>query len=346
MARPRLVLYSIRMKIVIAASIYPPEVGGPATYAAALKESLLHEGHEVTVVLYGALKKLPSGVRHLAYTMKLLWYARGSDGIIAFDTYSGGLPATLVHLLLRTPLAIRLGGDFVWELYIERTHDLLPLTQIYSHRDKWNWKERMVFWTSRFIVRHAQVVFSSPWQMNIWRDAYRLGEKNVHVIENAIENKFESIAPVRKNFLFYTRQIALKNAPALHRAFAVAKAVHPDLELDEGMVLHTELMERMRACYAVVLPSISEVTPNYIIDALRCGKPFLLTKYSGYAERFGHYGVLVDPLDEADITRGITKLADPTTYDELCARIASWNETHTYDDIAREFVAVLIEKKS
>ena len=111
------------------------------------------------------------------------------------------------------------------------------------------------------------------------------------------------------------------------------------------MVLHTELMERMRACYAVVLPSISEVTPNYIIDALRCGKPFLLTKYSGYAERFGHYGVLVDPLDEADITRGITKLADPTTYDELCARIASWNETHTYDDIAREFVAVLSEKK-
>ena len=161
---------------------------------------------------------------------------------------------------------------------------------------------------------------------------------------NAIEPKLEPVTPARKNFIFYSRQIALKNAPAFKRAFAAAKLVHPTIELDEGMVPHVELMERMRACYAVVLPSVSEVTPNYIIDAIRCGKPFLLTKYSGYAERFGEYGILIDPLDEQDMAHGVEQLADAATYEELCRHIATFNELHTYDDIAREFVMVLQEK--
>ena len=92
--------------------------------------------------------------------------------------------------------------------------------------------------------------------------------------------------------------------------------------------------------YAVVLPSLSEVTPNYIIDSILCGKPFLLTQHSGYAERFKNYGIIVDPLDENDMARGIRELATPEVYARLSANIARFSESHTYDDIAREFAAV------
>lgn len=329
------------MRFAIATGIYPPEIGGPSFYSFELKCALERQGHAVKVVLYGALKRFPTGIRHALYAIKLLWRARGADAIISFDVYSTGLPASIVHTLSNTPLIIRIGGDFVWEMYIERTRDLVPLPDIYRRRDKWNWKERFSFSVSRWVLRRASVVFSSAWLLGIWKDVYKINPNRVHVIENAIGDKIESIAPTRKNFIFYTRQIALKNAFAFKRAFAKARIAHPEIELDEGIVPHDELVKRMRECYAVALPSISEVTPNYIIDAIRCGKPFLLTKYSGYAERFKDYGVIVDPLDEKDMARGIIELATAEIYQRLQSCIAMFKESHTYDDIARKFVAII-----
>ena len=83
------------MKITLAASIYPPEIGGPAQYAKNLKEALERAGHSVVLVRYGGLKRFPSGIRHALYAIKLLVQSRGTDAMIAFDTYSGGLPAAI-----------------------------------------------------------------------------------------------------------------------------------------------------------------------------------------------------------------------------------------------------------
>lgn len=332
------------MQVAIVASIYPPEIGGPAQYAKNLKEALERAGHEVVLVRYGGLKQFPSGIRHALYAIKLLFKSRGADAMIAFDTYSGGLPAATVRFLTGRQLLIRIGGDFVWELYVERTKDLLPLPEIYRHKEKWNWKEKTVFVVTRWVLRRALVVFSSRWLLDIWQTAYGIEAHRVRVIENAIGERIKPVTPRKKNFIFFTRQIGLKNAATFRRAFAKAQAAHPEITLDEGMVPREELEMRMRECYAVALPSISEVTPNYIIDALRCGKPFLLTKYSGYAERFKEYGVIVDPRSEDDMARGISELATPEIYERLRSRIAAFKESHTYDDIAREFVAATQER--
>ncbi len=331
------------MKIIIAAAIYPPEIGGPSFYAAALFEALKGQGHNVEVVTYEKLKSFPSGIRHTLYAIKLLPKSIGANAIISFDTLSGGLPAALVHLFIRVPLVVRIGGDFVWEHYVERTHDLIPLPGFYKHKDRWNLKERLIFSTSRFVLRHSRVVFSSKWQKEIWEDPYHLNKTNITIIENAIRPKQNSSPPAHKNFMLFSRQITLKNIQAFKKAFERAKKDHPDIELEVEMLPQPELFGRLRLGYAVAIPSISEVSPNVVIDAIRWGRPFLLTKYSGYAERFGHYGVLVDPLDENDMVRGILELADPARYLDLQARISQFNEIHSYDDIAREFVAVIEE---
>jgi glycosyltransferase involved in cell wall biosynthesis len=246
-----------------------------------------------------------------------------------------------VHFLLRTPLVIRVGGDFLWEQYVERTGDLLPLPEFYQHREKWGTKEKITFAMTRWTLGQAMVVFNTRWLLNVWRGAYGLGEERIRVIENAIDLPRDIVPAQRKNFLFYSRQITLKNAPLFKRAFAAAKHVHPDIELEEGMVSHAELVERIKNCYAVAVPSVSDVAPNYILDAIRAGKPFLLTKYSGYAEQFGDYGVIVDPLDENDTARGIEKLADPEIYAQLTDRIRLFDKRHTYNDIAEEFLAIM-----
>lgn len=331
------------VRIVISTGIFPPEVGGPAHYSKSLSEALSAQGHDVRVVLYGSLKSLPSGVRHALYTLKLLWASLTADAIIAFDTYSVGLPAAIVGILTRKPVIVRIGGDFVWELYTERTQDLVTLPQVYSVRDRWNGKERFIFRMVRWVVARVHLAFSSAWTLDIWNDVYEMKSGRAHVIENAIPPKLESKRPTRKNFAFYSRQLALKNNAAFRRAFIKAKNIYPDIELEEGMVSKDDLMKRMQECYAVVLPSISDVTPNYIIDAIRCGKPFLLTKYSGYAERFKEFGVIVDPFSEEDMTRGVMELAEDKSYETYKKRISEFSEVRTYDDIAKEFVALIEE---
>jgi len=332
------------MKIVLAASIYPPEIGGPSFYAASLEEALEKEGTEVEVAVLSSYRRIPPGFRHLWYAYALWRKARGAEAVIAFDLHAAGLPAVVAARMRGIPTIVRVGGDFVWEHYSNRTGDMIPLPDFYARESHLSAKERFAFRLVRLLARNAVLAFSSPWIADIWREPYGLTDARVRVIENAIEPKLEPLAPARKNFIFFSRRIPLKNHIAFRRAFERVKQKHTDIELEEGMIPHKELLERMRGCYAVVAPSISEVTPNYILDAIRCGKPFLLTKYSGYAERFKEYGVIVDPLSEESMARGIEQLSDAATYEKLRANIAAFSEVRTYDDIAREFLLLIKDR--
>ena len=330
-----------KMKIVIATGIFPPEVGGPAYYSKHLAETLAAQGHDVRIVLYGSLKEWPTGLRHALYCLKLIRQSFGAKAIIAFDTYSVGLPAVVASMITRAPVIVRIGGDFIWEMYTERTGDLVPLPDIYQMRERWGSKERFVFRVQEWVIPRVNLAFSCTWIRDLWSGVYGFDPERAYVIENPIPQKLESKRPHRKNFAFYSRQIALKNNDAFRRAFTRAKNIHPEIELEEGMVPKDDLMRRMQECYAVVLPSISDVTPNYIIDAIRCGKPFLLTKYSGYAERFKDYGVIVDPMNEEDMTRGIMALAEEKTYEIYKKNLSEFNTVRTFDDIAKEFLAIV-----
>ncbi len=40
--------------------------------------------------------------------------------VVALDTYSVAFPAVLAAMLFRKKLVLRVGGDFLWEQYLER----------------------------------------------------------------------------------------------------------------------------------------------------------------------------------------------------------------------------------
>lgn len=329
------------MRIILATGIYPPEIGGHSFYVVNLKESLEKMGHHVDVVLYGDLKKLPTGIRHIAYALRLWRAAKMADAVIGFDTFSVLVPLGFIAPFLRIPVLERAGGDFVWEQYNARTKDFLPLPHLYRYPDRWTLKDKISFRLIRFALSRLEVVFSSAWQRDLWIMPYHLDPAHVHVIENAIPPRLEPLSPQWKNFMLYGRQIPLKNAEAFRRAFERARKHHYNIVLEEGVVSREELLEKLRSGYAAALPSISDITPNYIIESIICGKPFLLTKYSAYAERFKDFGVIVDPMSEDDMVRGINELMDPVVYQRLARNIAAFTEVRTYDDIAREFLALL-----
>ena len=329
------------MKIILATGIYPPEIGGHSFYVESLKKSLEKLGHEVSVVLYGNLKKFPTGVRHFLYAIKLWRAARDKDAVIGFDAFSIAVPLGLIAPFLHIPVVERIGGDFTWEQHNARTEDFIPLPQFYRYTDRWRWKEWISFRLLRFALARLDIVFSSDWQRDLWRTPYRLEPAHISVIENAIPERLLPLPPERKNFMLYGRQIPLKNVERFRNAFHRAQKRYWDIELYEGAISREELLQKLRTGYAAALPSISDITPNYIIESIICGKPFLLTKYSAYAERFADFGVIVDPMSEDDIVRGIGELVEPSTYERLSKNIALFTEVRTYDDIAKEFIALL-----
>jgi len=329
------------MKIVIATGIYPPEVGGPSYYAQGLSRALHAAGHDAPVVTYGVLKRLPTGIRHLAYMFRLAPRLPGADAVVALDTFSVALPVVLLARLFRVPVVIRTGGDFVWEHYLERTGDLLPLVRFYGEHKPLSLKERIIFALTRSALSHAFVVFSTELQRDVWQKPYGLALGRTGIIGNAVDGPLSPEEPRVKNFLWHVRPIAMKNGERLHAAFARARATHSDITLEEGLISKKELLERMKSCYAVILPSLTEISPNYILDALRFKKPFILDKYSGFAQWLAPYGTLVDSLDENDIARAIETLAEPAGYEEALKKAAAFSYVRTYDDIARDFLGLV-----
>lgn len=329
------------MRIVIATGIYPPEVGGPSYYAKGLEDALRGLGHDVAVIIYGDLRRYPMGLSHLLYFLRIFPRLAKTDAVIALDTASVAIPARLACAIRRVPFVIRTGGDFVWEHYLERTRNLVPLLYFYDEIRNLSLKEQIVYAVTRFVVRRSVMVFSTEMQRSVWLRPYGLRTEQTHVIGNAVDAPLPSEPPTTKNFLWYVRDIAMKNGAHVRAAFEKAKSLQPDITLEEGNVPKAELMARMQRCYAVILPSVTEISPNYILDALRCQKPFIMDKYSGFAEWLSPYGALVDPLDEADIARAIAVLATPEGYADALKRVSAFSFVRTYEDVAKDFIGLL-----
>lgn len=147
------------MKLLLAASLYPPETRGPATFAGQLVEHLERHGVHVEVVKFRDVRKLPPLMRHIAYFFKLLLRGRGSDVVLALDPVSAGLPALFAAHLLRAKFALRAGGDYAWEQGVQRW-GVTELLDEFVKKDKGSYPRRLEFlWKLQcYVARHADAV--------------------------------------------------------------------------------------------------------------------------------------------------------------------------------------------
>lgn len=335
------------MNIVIATGIYPPATSGPAQYAAALEREWAAAGHAVRVVTYNLEHRLPSGLRHLLFFIRVLPAVARADFVVALDTFSVGVPAVAAARLLSRKIIIRTGGDFLYEQFVQRTGSKVLLSKFYSEPRAFSFKEKTIFMLTRWALHTASaLVFSTTWQRDIWMAPYKLEPDNlakqkIFIVENRFDEKISDEPATKKNFIFATRDIAYKNIDAFKRAFAAAQKIRPDISLElHHNTPHAELMKKIATCYAVVMPSLGEISPHVITDALRCNKPFLLTRESGYAEKLKEVGIPVEPLSEFDMTEKILYLADDANYSAVHEQVRAFNYTHSWAQIAGEILNI------
>ncbi len=116
------------MKILIVTGIFPPDVGGPATYSPMAAEALAGRGWDVSVVAwsdslehddsaYGfRVARIPrGGSKPLRMARTLFSIARfGTSSDIIFSV-GLALESAMANILLRKPLVMKIVGDAAWE---------------------------------------------------------------------------------------------------------------------------------------------------------------------------------------------------------------------------------------
>lgn len=105
----------VKKRIVIATGLFPPEIGGPATYSSMLVDALPWQGIGLRVAPFRAVRHFPKIIRHLVYFWKIVFAGRGSDVIFAQDPVSTGMPALLAARIMRKKFILKIVGDYAWE---------------------------------------------------------------------------------------------------------------------------------------------------------------------------------------------------------------------------------------
>lgn len=134
----------------IASGIFPPEIGGPASYAKTLATRLAQNGPAV-VITYSSVwhsakdktlpfnviriwSKWPKGIKHLIYFFRAAVQARQFDAVVALNAVSAGIPARLAARLFKRKFVVKIVGDSAWERAINNGKTSLLLNDFQNSK--------------------------------------------------------------------------------------------------------------------------------------------------------------------------------------------------------------------
>jgi len=301
------------MRILITTGLSKSDIGGPFQYAHNLVREFERVGHEVRVVKYGSIERSIWGI-----WPHVIW----ADKILALDTFSVGFASTLAAKILRKKVTIRVGGDFVWSAYVNRTGRPVALPEFYRKLPELNTKEKIIFRLNRWAIQNAHfLAFNTEWQREIWRDFYKLSESKIGVVRNFIPESQVGAMSSGQNFLWAGRLIPEKNIEMLKRL---------GIEIVTGES-HEKVLERIKNCYAVVSLAFTDICPNFIIEGISYGKPFIMTKYTGLNELFPKSGIFVEPRNEEEVREAMRNL-NKIQVEEI--------KSHLWGEMAEEYLDI------
>lgn len=234
------------MKILLATPIYPPEIGGPATYIKELCERL-HDQHDISVIAYTSIqnplpkttlfaisKYQPLPKRLLKFTLKLMKIAKGFDVVYVQNAMAAGLPVAIACTILRVPFVLKFVGDEAWE---RATQNKLTEKKLedFLQNPEGGLKIKMMMKIQGFVLRRAAVVTTpSAYLSEEIIKTYGVRKERTVVNYNASENS--EIVPfeaqrVPHQIITTARLVVWKGVDGILRALAILKKKIPDIKL-------------------------------------------------------------------------------------------------------------------
>lgn len=342
-------------EVVIAASIYPPDPGGPATHAKKYYDGFRARGITAYVVALASYRRFPRWLRHLSFFLALVKRSWSSEVIYAHDAWGVGFPALLAARLTRNKLVLRIGGDMAWE----RSGKEASLSKSLCE-----WYTTGVYQNSPFykltkivLLRADKVIVPSKLLFDIYIKYYNVGEDRMEVIPNPIPKVEKIDTAVTTNIVYASRLVPYKNLKLVIHAFSRVTERYPetrliimgdgpekaslekltsDLRLSRnvifrGRVSQEEVLRETAQALFIIAPALTEFNPNYVLQGLAYEKPFLISRENGLPFRVPEE-FLLEPRQQRQVEERMLFLLDADNYSnakELLSKIdfkMSWED--------------------
>ncbi len=288
------------MRVIIATPLYPPEPGGPATYAKLLEEGLPAYGIEPVVVKFSEVRHLPKLIRHGVYFFKLAKLIKNADAVYALDPVSVGVPALISARLFNKKFFVKIVGDYAWEQGRQR-FGVTENLDAFLRRTSVPFFIKILRIIQTFVARSAtQVIVPSVYLKEVV-SLWGIPQQKIEVIHNAvtIPENISTKEKTKGEFLIVSsgRRVPWKGFEMIERVGERKK--------DEGWVVRIisdvsreEALAWVNTADVFVLNSTYEGFPHALVEAMMLSTPIVATNNQGNAELVKDDGLLVPIGDE------------------------------------------------
>jgi glycosyltransferase involved in cell wall biosynthesis len=332
-------------KILIATGIFPPDIGGPATYSKLLLDELPNRGLAVKVVSFGAVRHLPKVIRHFIYFLKILRKGFFVDVIFAQDPVSVGLPSVLAAKILRKKFILKVVGDYAWEQFQIKNEKLK------SKNDKGKFKTLEEFQVEKYdfltelrrkiehwVAKKADKIIVPSEYLKKIVGTWGAENNKIIVVYNAFKNESisaaEGVSAAGKSYIVSAGRLVpwkgfdvlieiIKELPEEIKLKIIGSG--PDrkklefkiknLGLSEridlvGQLPHQEFLQCLAGAEIFVLNTAYEGLSHVILEAMACGIPVITTDIGGNPEviKSGYNGILVEYNNKEQFKKAISEL--------------------------------------
>ena len=320
------------MRLLIATGLYPPEIGGPATYAKLFEERLPRYGIEVSMLPFRTVRHLPPIIRHIVYGWKVSRAARGADLILVQDSVSTGLPVAIASFLSGKKFIIRVPGDYAWEQGTQRFGVQGSLDDF--QKRTYGLRVSILRAIQRFVVNRAHRVVAPSQYLARIVSGWLKHPRPIDVVYNGIETVNSANGAARQPDLIVSagRLVPWKGFQDLIEVVGkhtewrldilgdgpqrklleerIGKSGAGDRITLHGNVPHEEARHAFAQASVFVLNSSYEGLSHTLVEAMATGAPVVATRVGGNPEvvQDGMNGVLIGAGDKQDLERALTSL--------------------------------------
>ena len=289
--------------MLIATPLYPPEIGGPATYAKLLYEGLPAKGIEVELVKFSEVRHLPKLFRHYAYYRRVLKVVRHADVVLALDPVSVGLPAMKAAQKAGKPFVVKIVGDYAWEQGVQR-FDVTQNLDEFVKTKQTNFFVRTLQKVQTCVANAAKRVIVPSLYLKDIILQWGIPEAKIQMIYNGIglPPNIPTYPKKKGEFLVVSagRRVPWKGFEAIERVVKKHKDENWRLFIASGLP-RVEALGWMKTADVFVLNSSYEGFPHVLIEAMTLGTPVVATdaRFHRTLLEHGKTGILI-PLGDGD----------------------------------------------
>ena len=349
------------MDILITVGIFPPDIGGPASFVPKIAKYLINKGHNVKIICLSDKEHLtykddinvirinrssPIIFRWLKTIVKIYSNSKKSDLIFVNGL---GTETTIANLFIRKKVIRKIVGDPVWERVYNKNliDESFDDFQENNHGLSISLQKMIRNWS----INKSNLIITPSQHLKNFID--KIGfDKNIFVINNGVNIEQHNKVVLENNIiqlLVVSRLVSQKNIDSIIKAVKVMqnekiilnivgdgseinnlKLLVKKYELDKkinfiGKIENAQLNEYLKNADIFIQASNYEGLPHSILEAMNFEIPILSTDVGGCSVLLnkGERGYIIPmPVSEVEISEGIRTIINNKNEAKSKAKLA------------------------